>query len=184
MPNERRVGGEVDAFCTSCKLVLGHTILAMVEDRIARVRCNTCNGEHAYRAAAPGTGPARRTKTAPGTGSPRARAEAAVKGHGLEELLAGRDVQAARAYGPREVFAQGEVLRHPTFGLGLVMEIRGERLDVLFQTGLRTLALQRPAQVLAKRLDHRQQAAESEGEAEESASAEGVAGGEPETEGH
>jgi hypothetical protein len=44
MVSDRRVGGEVDAFCSSCKLVLGHTILAMVGERIAKVRCNTCAG--------------------------------------------------------------------------------------------------------------------------------------------
>ena len=44
-----KVGGEVDAFCTRCKMTLGHTILAMVGTRIARVRCNTCNGDHVFR---------------------------------------------------------------------------------------------------------------------------------------
>jgi hypothetical protein len=155
MTSDRRVGGEVDAFCSSCKLVLGHTILAMVGERIAKVRCNTCAGEHAYRASVPGTKAPRRTKVASTVGSPRARAEAAVRGHGLDELLEGRDVGQARAYAPLETFEQGEVMRHPSFGVGLVMEIRGDRLDVMFGAGLRTLALRREAQILAKRLDHR-----------------------------
>jgi hypothetical protein len=180
MANERRVGGEVDAFCRSCKLVLGHTVLAMVGERIAKVRCNTCNAEHAYRASVPGVPAPRRAKTASAVGSPRARAEAAVKGHGLDELLEGRDLQTARAYAPKEVFEQGEVLRHPSFGVGLVMEIRGDRLDVMFQSGLRTLALHRPTQTLAKRLDHRAQASETETEVEEQATGEGMAVEEPE----
>lgn len=49
MSNVPRVGGEVDAACTKCKMLLGHTILAMVGSRIARVRCNTCQGEHNFR---------------------------------------------------------------------------------------------------------------------------------------
>jgi hypothetical protein len=171
MASNRTVGGEIDAFCSSCKLVLGHTILAMVGDRIARVRCNTCSGEHAFRAGPPGTKAPKRTKTANALGSPRARAEAAVRGHGLDELLEGRDVQQARDYSPRETFAQGEVMRHPSFGVGLVMEIRGDRLDVMFGAGLRTLALRREVQKLAKRLDHRA-APSSEAEAEAEAEAE------------
>jgi hypothetical protein len=151
----RNVGGEVDAFCSSCKLILGHTILAMVGEKIARVRCNTCSGEHAFRATPPGVGAPRRTKTASSVSSPRARAEAAVRGHALDELLEGRDVSGARSYAPHETFAQGEVMRHPSFGVGLVMEIRGDRLDVMFGAGLRTLALRRASQTLVKRLDHR-----------------------------
>ena len=42
-------GDEVDSKCTKCKLILAHTIVAMVGDQIARVKCNTCGGEHAYR---------------------------------------------------------------------------------------------------------------------------------------
>ena len=91
-----------------------------------------------------------------------------MRGHGLDELLEGRDVQQARAYAPLETFQQGEVMRHPSFGVGLVMEIRGDRLDVMFGAGLRTLALRREAQVLAKRLDHRPPpSSEAEAEAEE-----------------
>ena len=54
MATTHKVGGEVDAFCTRCRLTLAHTILAMVGTKLARVRCNTCNGDHAYRSA-PGT---------------------------------------------------------------------------------------------------------------------------------
>ena len=44
-----RVGGEVDATCTRCRMELAHTILAMVGQKIARVRCNTCGSDHVYR---------------------------------------------------------------------------------------------------------------------------------------
>ena len=44
-----KAGDEVDSKCTKCKLILAHTIIAMVGDQIARVKCNTCGGEHAYR---------------------------------------------------------------------------------------------------------------------------------------
>jgi hypothetical protein len=44
-----RVGGEVDASCTRCRMELAHTILAMVGTKVARVRCNTCGSDHVYR---------------------------------------------------------------------------------------------------------------------------------------
>ena len=70
-----RVGGEVDAFCTRCKMSLAHTILAMVGTRIARVRCNTCGGDHAFRREPGSEAP----RTSAGrTSAPRERAEKVV----------------------------------------------------------------------------------------------------------
>ena len=43
-------GSEIDAWCTSCRMDLGHRIVAMVEGRPKRVECLTCGGQHNYRA--------------------------------------------------------------------------------------------------------------------------------------
>src|SRR5437588_9021934 len=87
MAQANRVGGDVDAFCTRCKMELGHTILAMVGSRPARVRCNTCQGEHNYRS----------EPDAPRKGSwaPKAaRARPVVTS--WEALLADKDLSKAR----------------------------------------------------------------------------------------
>lgn len=124
-----RVGGEVDAFCTRCKLTLAHTILAMVGSQIARVRCNTCGGDHTFRSA-----PGARAPSA----SPRApRPEKQVIG--FEARLAGKDLAAARRYSPKETFALDEVVNHPTFGLGIVTAVRGDKVDIAFKADVRTL---------------------------------------------
>ena len=47
------VGSDVEAYCTKCKMVLAHAVVAMEGTKPRRVRCNTCNGEHNYRAAKP-----------------------------------------------------------------------------------------------------------------------------------
>ena len=54
MAATHKVGGEIDAFCTRCRMTLAHTIMAMMGAKVARVQCNTCRGEHAYRSE-PGT---------------------------------------------------------------------------------------------------------------------------------
>src|SRR2546423_13487120 len=107
-----KVGGEVDAYCTKCRMTLAHAILAMVGTKIARVRCNTCGGDHAYR-------------TEPGTvrvgGKPRAPSARAVKVViSWEERLAGKDSGAAKKYSPQESFAVGDLVDHPTLGIGIV----------------------------------------------------------------
>jgi len=44
-----RVGGEVDALCGRCELVLAHTVHAVVSGRPVKVECNTCHSVHRYR---------------------------------------------------------------------------------------------------------------------------------------
>lgn len=140
------VGGEVDAYCTKCKLELGHTILAMVGTKLQRVRCNTCQGEHAFKAHAPGTPVKRKAK-------PRSEARSGPRSSGqtLEELLRGRDASQPHRYKLIEVFVKGEVIDHPSFGTGVVVDVRGDRFDAVFQAGLKTLAQRKAITNFAKR---------------------------------
>src|SRR6266545_4743678 len=41
-------GDTIEARCTRCRSILNHTIVAMVEERVVRVQCNTCGGVHNY----------------------------------------------------------------------------------------------------------------------------------------
>lgn len=139
-----RVGGDVDAYCTKCRMLLGHTVLAMVGDKIARVRCNTCMGEHAFRPNPPGTkapkAEARPRAAGGGSAAPRARAtreKAEVRP--FEEIFADRDTSEARPYVPKERFEDGDMISHPTFGLGLVRTARQDKIDVVFKVGEKVL---------------------------------------------
>lgn len=135
-------GGEVDAFCTRCKMTLAHTILAMVGQTIARVQCNTCRGQHAFRSA-PGTAKPRSSSSSSSSGSTATRAasrEPAVKTViGFEEQLKGKDLTRARKYSPKDTYAVDEVMDHPTFGFGLVKTVREDKVDVAFKAAEKTL---------------------------------------------
>ncbi|MBS2027417.1 MAG: hypothetical protein JST54_05875 [Deltaproteobacteria bacterium] len=128
------VGGEVDSFCTKCKMLLAHTILAMVGERIARVRCNTCMGEHAYKAA-PGTSKPRNTSSGGAKSETRSRSAAAS----FDEQLAGKDGSTARSYNINEKFVVDQVVDHPTFGRGFVAAARADKIDVVFKSFVKTL---------------------------------------------
>jgi hypothetical protein len=124
-----RVGGEVDSFCGKCKMLLAHTVLAMVAKSIARVRCNTCGTDHAFRRA-PGTAavaPARSTS----------RAARVVLGFAAQ--IEARGATNARAYNPQATFQVDELIAHPTFGLGIVQAVRRDKVDVAFKATERTL---------------------------------------------
>ncbi|MDP9268048.1 MAG: hypothetical protein M3P27_06935 [Acidobacteriota bacterium] len=52
-----RVGDYIDAYCSRCKRVMDHTVVAMesapgagvVASDVSRVRCRTCDYEHTFR---------------------------------------------------------------------------------------------------------------------------------------
>ena len=127
----------VDGWCTKCKLVLAHTVEAVVDGKITRVHCNTCNGQHAYRASAPAT-----KSAAGGTvkGAKAKTADKTPKRSEYETLLRGRTGANARTYATSERFAPGELINHSAFGLGVVTGERDSvKIDVHFADGPKVL---------------------------------------------
>ncbi len=128
------VGSEIEAYCGSCKDMRWHVIVALVGDRPVKVECISCKKQHGFRLAAAGTASASRT--------PQARKPATKKasepGFDLSALHARS--REARGYAPSETYAAGDVVRHPSFGLGIVATLAGpQRIDVRFQSGPKVL---------------------------------------------
>lgn len=126
-----KVGGEVDAFCTRCKMTLAHTILAMMGAKIARVKCNTCGGDHAFRSA-PGS-------TSTTARKPRAGGAATKAIIGWQQRVDEKGISNAKKYSVRQSFALDDLIEHPTFGLGLVSAVRADKIDVAFKGEQKTL---------------------------------------------
>lgn len=138
MAEKHRSGGEVDSFCNKCKLTLAHTILALVGDKIARVQCNTCGSQHAFKSA-PG---AASTAKVPRATTSRARASSAAPSKSVmsfEALLASKDASRARRYSPKDTYSVDDVIEHPTFGYGVVSAVRADKVDVIFKMDEKTL---------------------------------------------
>lgn len=139
LPSSIRTGGEIDAFCTKCDLNLAHTIIAMVGPKVEKVQCNTCHATHKYRGLQPlvkakSFAAPKKPSALKAAGSSRSRTVVT-----WEERLAGKDVARAKRYSPRETFVLDEVVDHPTFGLGLVTEVRGDKVDIAFKQEDKTL---------------------------------------------
>ena len=130
MPVAPPIGKDVDSWCTRCKMMLAHTVEAVVNGRVTRVHCNTCGGQHVYRAKPPGVTGARARSRADGDRA------AAKPVRDYATLLRGRDAAAARAYALNERFKDGELIRHATFGLGVVTGLKdGNKIEVMFPDG-------------------------------------------------
>lgn len=124
-------GSEVDSKCLKCKDVTNHTIVAMADGKVAKVVCNVCGGRHNYRPPKPEkkTNPKKKASRSSGKSIKQAKAEAR-----FEELLADRDLSEAQTYSLTAVFKKGDLIDHPTFGLGVVTgTILPDKIEVTFR---------------------------------------------------
>ncbi len=146
MAKPLRVAGEVDSWCTKCRLVLNHRIVSMKNGKAYQVECLTCRSTHLWRAAAPGEKPApgggdRAPRSAAG---PRAsRVPVAVVRHvqTWEKAIAGRGLNEFVSYEVGKSYKEGDLLRHKKFGDGLVTRvIDAHKVEVLFKDEAKTLA--------------------------------------------
>lgn len=148
MAKAATAGGEIDSWCTKCKLVLNHRIIAMVSTRPVRVECSTCGSHHNYRPRAPGekapaTGTTRapRATTSRGASVTRAQQAALDREREWEKAVSGKTVAEFRPYRVSETFAEGDLIRHTRFGDGVVVRVIDTRkVEILFKDEPRTLA--------------------------------------------
>lgn len=49
MLDETRLGDVIDDFCVKCRRLTNHSIVSIVDDAAAKVRCRTCYHDHDYR---------------------------------------------------------------------------------------------------------------------------------------
>jgi hypothetical protein len=150
-----KTGGEIDAYCTKCRLDLTHRIIAMVGDVVKKVECKTCNSHHLYRrpkterdaANARMAKRAEERKAAGGGGGTKAdritQAQKAERDQtaAWEHAIAGQPSSAFKAYRITLILGTGELIHHPKFGDGVVARVidRG-KVEVLFKDGPRTMA--------------------------------------------
>ena len=44
-----RLGDDIDDYCVKCKRVMNHSVVSLVGEEPAKVRCRTCHQDHDYR---------------------------------------------------------------------------------------------------------------------------------------
>ena len=54
-------------------------------------------------------------------------------------MLREKDVSRARRYSAKDRYKRDEVLQHPVFGIGLVQDVRGDKISVAFKADVKTL---------------------------------------------
>lgn len=129
-------GGDIDAWCNKCKLTLAHIVLAMDARRIVRVECKTCKASHAYKTGAEG----KKAANAKPTGARAARASSKAGPAEYERVIKGRDLADAQRYRISVQYAEGDVVDHTNFKLGVVTRLLADgKIEVVFPEGLKVL---------------------------------------------
>jgi len=122
----KKLGSNIDSWCGKCKMLLAHTIEAIVDDEPKRVKCNTCKSQHAYKAQAA------RTSSTPRMG------KSAANKH--QWAMKASSTAVAKTYSPTSKYEAGDVLDHHTLGRGVTTAVKeGAKIEVLFESGLKTL---------------------------------------------
>lgn len=141
-----RVGAEVDAWCTKCKMDLTHRIVAVLEAKPKRVECETCHSQHNYRKPKSGAAAIPEPKKTSRSNGASPKAKRLTKNQ--TELLAqwesavtGKPKSNFARYSAKQSFTQDQLLDHATFGQGVVSEVLEDRkISVLFRDGQKVLA--------------------------------------------
>jgi hypothetical protein len=145
------VAGEVDSYCTKCRLDLNHRVVSMKASKPHQVMCLTCNTQHLYRkpasvatAKAPRAAAARAAR-APSAAKAKLEKERVDREVTWQKAIAGRAMSDFTAYKMSGVFEDGQLIKHKKFGDGVVLRIvDATKVEVLFQDQARTLAHSQP----------------------------------------
>lgn len=139
-----KVGSEVDAWCTKCRMDLSHLIVALLAGQPKRVECQTCHTQHNYRAPKGATEPLPK-EAAPATAAKKVKTPRVTKAQAeyngeWDARCAGRSGEDFNPYSIKQVFEAEDLVKHKKFGQGFVFEVLDDnKITVFFKEGPRTL---------------------------------------------
>ncbi len=126
--------------CTKCNVDRYHRVIAHTSDSSAKVECEVCKKKRVYKLESPK--PASVSKSA----SAKSKTGGASRTSSKQSYSAKFDsikeqMEAANAvpYSIKTKFEHRQVIKHPSFGLGLVLNVQTDRIEVMFETEVKNL---------------------------------------------
>lgn len=136
--NQIQAGSSVESLCKKCKTVTDHHVVVMAGDKIAKVECKVCNARHAF--ASPKAESKVKTPAVP---RPKKAALASTKqALALAEHWEKMVTPCAKplTYTMERKLQVGDVIDHPTFGLGYVQKfMKPCTAEVQFKDAVRNM---------------------------------------------
>ena len=126
----KQVGENIVAYCTKCKKNLDHVIVALVEEKVKKVLCNTCKKEHVYKSPKGDKAPAKKKNAV------KAKKKKVSPVEEWEMAMEQAKDATVKTYAQDGSFGEGEKVDHSTFGQGLVVKlISPNKMEVIFEEG-------------------------------------------------
>ncbi|MBN2527921.1 MAG: hypothetical protein JXR76_16145 [Deltaproteobacteria bacterium] len=137
-------GNAVEGYCLECKRDTVQTVLEVSGLQVRMVRCEKCGDEGPLRMprhkTKAGLRAALQKKVVTGAPKRRTRKPKEDPGQTFRQLLQGKDISEAVDYNIRIQITEGDVIRHKSFGIGVVTTITAtDKATVLFEEGPRTM---------------------------------------------
>jgi hypothetical protein len=141
-----RVGKDIEANCTKCKMLLNHVVVSELNGVVSKVQCRTCVSLHKYRNNSEKPASVKKEKTAR-----LVKVKSSAKGNAAVAELQRlwqmkKDALPHEAdildYRPDLEYEESDIVEHAKFGLGFVERIiSSTRLEILFKDGLKLMAM-------------------------------------------
>lgn len=137
-------GSPINAYCSTCKADKEHTVLDVAGVQVREVRCVACGQVGSFRAPRARTRAALLEIATRRRDPPPPRSGRKKQGNTprdiLRRLVGGRDPDQAILYRAGASLVVGDLVTHPTFGLGVVTAITDkEKARIAFDTGERVM---------------------------------------------
>jgi hypothetical protein len=142
-------GNAIEGYCAGCKADTVQTVLVVEGFQIRSVRCEKCGVEGPMQRSRSKTKAgirevlAKRQSVLPPPPHPkrRSRKEQIDPAQVFRRLLEGRELSLAEPYNIHAALELGQVIRHPTFGIGIVTTLcEDSKVNVTFEQGVKTIA--------------------------------------------
>ena len=131
------IGQDVDSYCTKCMMDLYHTVVAKVDGKIKRVKCNTCGGQHNYRPPKGETDGTKRIQKMRNVSQPKVTLTPEKE---WEAAILDKDISNPLTYNPKNFLDINDIINHKLFGIGIVISERANnKVMVQFRSGLKVL---------------------------------------------
>jgi hypothetical protein len=132
MQEKIKTGQNIDSYCGKCKQSSEHTIMALDNETVSKVRCRSCGSTHKFKSPADAAKVRKpRKKQCAGEGAAAeivwAAALAKAKGDGCDYRMAAH-------------YRIGDIVNHQTFGKGIVLKLYVNKCGMLFKDGERLMA--------------------------------------------